>query len=84
LIDAHAHVVESGASLSTLNLVGAPPAVEIAEMVKHDVYTYEYKFCVRDTAGARLYLQMLVDDDAVVYLNSNPIGQTPPNPSTCS
>ncbi len=27
---------------------------------------------------------MLVDDDAVVYLNSNPIGQTPPNPLTCS
>lgn len=33
-IDAHAHVVELGASLSTLNLVGTRSAEEIAEMVK--------------------------------------------------
>jgi|GEM_PF-2827847 hypothetical protein len=44
------------------------------------VYSFEYKFCLADTAGAKLHLKLLVDDDAKVYLNNNLIGQTSPNP----
>ncbi len=48
------------------------------------VYVFEYEFCVDDTTGARLYMEMLVDDDAVVKLNTIEIGATPPNPFPCN
>jgi len=67
--------------LANSQWLGAHPS---AANTTNGVYTYEYKFCVRDTTGARLDMQMLVDDDAVVYLNGNLIGQTPPNPSNCN
>ncbi|MBI3194096.1 MAG: hypothetical protein HYZ34_06455, partial [Ignavibacteriae bacterium] len=48
-------------------------------------YTYRFKFCMEDTSGnPNLWLELLVDDAADVYLNTFPIGSTPANPSGCT
>jgi len=54
-----------------------------AQNYTNGVYCYEFDFCVADTTGACLYLEMLVDDDAVVFLNGVQIFATGPNPYNC-
>ena len=55
----------------------------VAQNPTNGVYCYEFSFCMTDTAGACLDLQMLVDDDAVVFLNGTKIFDCNPGPNPC-
>ncbi|HEX7607753.1 MAG TPA: S-layer homology domain-containing protein [Candidatus Cryosericum sp.] len=76
-------VLQSGWALQLTNSqwLGAHPGSINAT---NGEYVFERKFCVADTKDIQLTMQILVDDDAKVYLNgTNLIGQTPIGPSSC-